>query len=169
MGAFANEKGDLEPNMFARVKVEVGPSHEALFVAEAALGSDQGFRYLYVVNEKNEAEYTRVKPGQKQDGRIAVTAAPGYKELTKDTQVVVDGLQSIHPVLDANGKPQPVKVAATVVDMPKVKADEDAAAEDKGQIRGEERMRRGVVPLSTGLTPPARLKPTPVLDAARLA
>jgi RND family efflux transporter MFP subunit len=131
-GTFANEKEDLEPNMFARVKVDVGPPHEALFVAEAALGSDQGFRYVYVVNEKNEVEYTRVEPGQKQDGRVAVAAAPGYTKLTKDTQVVVDGLQSIHPVLDANGKPQPVKVAATVVDMPKVKTDEDQASADKG-------------------------------------
>ncbi|HVS37611.1 MAG TPA: efflux RND transporter periplasmic adaptor subunit [Gemmataceae bacterium] len=127
-GTFANEREDLEPNMFARVRVDVGQPHEALFVAEAALGSDQGFRYLYVINDKNEAEYTRVDVGQQMKGRVEVTASTGYSPLTKDKRVVVNGLQSIHPVLDAEGKPQPVKVAPTVVQMPRVKTDDDNLA-----------------------------------------
>ena len=120
-GAFDNARKDLEPGLFVRVRMDKGGPHDALLVAEAALGSDQGFKYLYTVNDKNEAEYTRVNVGQKTQGRLAVTAADGYKELTKDTRVVVNGLQQIHPVLDETGKPKPAKVNATLVEMPKAK------------------------------------------------
>ncbi len=130
-GTFDNDRKDLEPGLFVRVRMDKGAPHEALLVSEAALGSDQGFQYLYTVNDKNEAEYTRVDVGSKTRGRIAVTAAKGYPALTKDTRVVVDGLQRIHPVLDEKtGKPKPVKINATVVDMPQ-------AEEEGSGVRGQ--------------------------------
>ncbi len=129
-GTFDNERKDLEPGLFVRVRMNKGDAHAALLVAEDALGSDQNFQYLYTVNDKNEAEYTRVDVGPKTRGRVAVTAAKGYPALTADTRVVVDGLQSIHPVLDEKtGKPKPVKVNATLVDMPQANdATESVAA-----------------------------------------
>ena len=72
------------------------------------------------VNAKNEAEYTRVDVGQKAQCLIAVTAAKGYPALTKNTVVVVEGLQRIHPILDEKtGKPKPVKIVPKTVEMPR--------------------------------------------------
>lgn len=127
-GVFQNDRKDLEPGLFVRVRMDKGAAHDSLLVSEAALGSDQGFRYLYVVNDNNEAEYVRVDVGQKTKGLVAVSASPNYDGkgkpkpgivLTKDTRVVVDGLQRIHPVLDEKtGAPKPVKVNAQLTAMP---------------------------------------------------
>ena len=131
-GTFDNAAMDLEPNLFARVRVDIGDPHPAYFVSEAALGSDQEFRYLYVVNDKGEAEYARVEVGPKHDGLVAVTPSPMFdkdgkllppRKFTPETVVVVDGLQRIHPVLDEKtAKPKPVKVNGKMVEMPRAAA-----------------------------------------------
>ena len=59
-GVFGNPYFDLKPGMFVRVRMDVGQPRPALFVAEDALGSDQGRRYLYVVNDDNKTVYTQV-------------------------------------------------------------------------------------------------------------
>ncbi len=119
-GTFDNPAKDLVSGLFVRVRMDKGKAHKALLVSEAALGSDQSFQYLYTVNDKNEAEYTRVDVGQKAQGLIAVTAAKGYPALTPKTVVVVEGLQRIHPILDEKtGKPKPVKIVPKAVEMPR--------------------------------------------------
>ncbi len=72
-GVFGNPNFDLKPGMFVRVRMDVGQPRPALFVAEEALGSDQGRRYLYVVNDDNKTVYTQVDVGQAgRTARIAV-------------------------------------------------------------------------------------------------
>ncbi len=93
-GVFANPKYDLKPGMFVRVRMDVGQPQPSLFVAEAALGSDQGRRYLYVVNDDNKTVYTQVDVGQRKDGLIAVKPVKG--PLTEKDRVVVNGLQRVH-------------------------------------------------------------------------
>ncbi len=166
-GTFKNDAKDLEPNLFARVRVDIGDPHDAFFVSEAALGSDQEFRYVYVVNDKGEAEYTRVEVGPKLNGLIAIMASAGYKPLTKDAIVVVDGLQRIHPVLDDNAKPKPVKVNGKTVKMPSA----DAAPRLTGvwcEVCGEKTGsgRHFFTPHSTLLTPHSSLL-TPDLPGRR--
>jgi RND family efflux transporter MFP subunit len=53
----------LSPNMFVRVRLPLGRPYQALLIREEALGSDQGHKYVYIVNDKNEIEYRRVKLG----------------------------------------------------------------------------------------------------------
>jgi multidrug efflux system membrane fusion protein len=53
----------LSPNMFVRVRMPLGRPYDALLIREEAIGSDQGHKYVFVVNEKNAVEYRRVKPG----------------------------------------------------------------------------------------------------------
>jgi RND family efflux transporter MFP subunit len=131
-GMFDNAKHDLKPGLFVRVRMDVGkPRLDFLFVAEAALGSDQGRKYVYVVNDENKAVYTQVEVGPRQNGLIAVKPTPpppglssaeaaskGYT-LTKDDRVVVNGLQRIHPVVDAEGHQHPMEVQPTLKDMPR--------------------------------------------------
>jgi multidrug efflux system membrane fusion protein len=88
-GLFENRKHDLKSGMFVRVRMGVGRPQPALFVAEGALNSDQGRKYVYVVNDENKVVYTPVTIGQRKDGRISVR---GLKEADR---VVVDGLQRV--------------------------------------------------------------------------
>jgi len=53
----------LSPNMFVRVRLPLGKPYEALLVREEAIGSDQGHKFVFVVNDDNIVEYRRVKPG----------------------------------------------------------------------------------------------------------
>ncbi|QDU29765.1 Efflux pump periplasmic linker BepF [Anatilimnocola aggregata] len=87
-----NKNGFLSPGLFVRVRFPVGKPHEALLVQEEALGTDQGQRFLYVLNDKDEVAYRRVKVGLLDNGRrvIEVGLKPGER-------VVVNGLQRIRP------------------------------------------------------------------------
>ncbi len=63
-GIFDNGKKDLRPGLFVRVRMDVGQPQPSLFVAETALGSDQGRKYLYVVNDEKKVIYTQVDVGR---------------------------------------------------------------------------------------------------------
>ena len=47
--------------MILRVRVPIGAAYETLFVPERALGTDQGQKFLYVVDKDNKAVYKQVK------------------------------------------------------------------------------------------------------------
>ena len=92
---FPNTDRALLPGNFVRVRVPVQETPDALLVPDAALGSDQGGRYLLVVNGDNVVEQRKVAAGQavgelrvidsglKPDDRVVVTgvirAIPGEK------------------------------------------------------------------------------------------
>jgi RND family efflux transporter MFP subunit len=88
-GLFENPRLDLKSGMFVRVRMGLGEPQQTLFLAETALNSDQGKKYVYVVDEDNKIVYKSVETGQRKDGLIAVTG------LTGDERVVVDGLQRV--------------------------------------------------------------------------
>ena len=59
----------LSPGMFVRVRLPISPPYEALLVSDAAIGSDQGLKFVYVVDDENKVQYRRVTTGALQDGR----------------------------------------------------------------------------------------------------
>jgi multidrug efflux system membrane fusion protein len=101
-GLFENPKLDLKSGMFIRVRMGVGEPQGAVFVAEAALQSDQGRQYVYVLDEDNRVVYTPVEPGQRKNGLIAVRSLKG------DERVIVDGLQRVRPKMVAAPKEVPM-------------------------------------------------------------
>ncbi len=88
-GLFENPRLDLKSGMFVRVRMGIGEPQPTLFLAETALNSDQGRKYVFVIDEDNKVVYTPVETGQRKDGLIAVTGLKG------DERVVVDGLQRV--------------------------------------------------------------------------
>jgi RND family efflux transporter MFP subunit len=91
-GIFPNPKRMLSPGMFVRIRVPIGDPHSSLLITEQALGSDQGQKFVYVVNSKNEVAYRRVEVGMLQDGLRVI-----QKGLAAGERVVVSGLQRIRP------------------------------------------------------------------------
>src|SRR4051794_6468742 len=97
-GVFPNPKPEngvrlLTPGMFVRVRLPIGPPHPALLVIDRAIGSDQGIKYVYVVDEKNQVQSRRVTTGALQDDGLRVIASG----LKPDEWVVVGGLQQVRP------------------------------------------------------------------------
>ncbi|MGQ0636726.1 MAG: efflux RND transporter periplasmic adaptor subunit [Planctomycetaceae bacterium] len=104
-GTFKNprpEKGDriLDAGLFARIRVPVGRPKPALLVAERAIGTDQGQKFLYVVDEKNEVVFRPVRLGALHDGLR--TIAEG---LSAGERVIIDGLQRVRPGSVVEPKP----------------------------------------------------------------
>jgi RND family efflux transporter MFP subunit len=110
-GTFNNPNFDLKPGLFIRVRMGLGAPRKALFVSEAALGSDQGRKFLYVVNGENKVEYRHVETGQRKNGLIAVKGLD--QELTEDDRIVVNGLQRVRPPMEVEAKPVPMPPAKT--------------------------------------------------------
>src|SRR5579885_162616 len=89
----ALENGDrsLLPGYFVRVRIP-GKPNPALLVPDTAIGSDQGGRYVLVVNKDNIVEQRKVEPGQLVgDLRVIETG------LQKDDRVVVGGIMRAIP------------------------------------------------------------------------
>jgi RND family efflux transporter MFP subunit len=98
--AVFDNKGDVMlPGMFVRVRVPTGKQDNALLVPESALGTDQGGRYLLVVNKDNVVEQRKVEVGQT-DGADRVIE----KGIGRDERVIVAGL--LHAIPGQKVEPQ---------------------------------------------------------------
>src|SRR5205814_3936564 len=58
----------LTPGLFLRIRVPLGEAHPALVVPQAAIGRDQGKKFLLVVDDKGVVEYRPVNLGAEQPG-----------------------------------------------------------------------------------------------------
>jgi multidrug efflux system membrane fusion protein len=123
-GAFDNPatpagKRLLRPGMFVRVRLPLGKPRASLLVNEKALSSDQGQKYLLIVNDKGVVEYRRVKTGPLQEDGLRVIV----EGLKPGERVIIDGLQAVRPEMS-------VKVEET--SMPVLPSD-DVVSGRKGQ------------------------------------
>jgi multidrug efflux system membrane fusion protein len=97
---FANEGGLLMPGMFAKVRVPAGPPRQSLFVPAVAVGSEQGRKYVYVLNEDGTVDKRLVTVGRQHGPDQAIREG-----LTEKDQVVVNGLLMLRPGIKVNVKP----------------------------------------------------------------
>jgi RND family efflux transporter MFP subunit len=82
-----NANNLLLPGYFVRVRVPLGPAQDGLLVPDVALGSDQGGRYVLIVNQDNVVEQRKVEIGTLVDGMRVIA-----KGITASDRVVVSGL-----------------------------------------------------------------------------
>ena len=92
-GVFANPKPAngvrlLSPGMFVRVRLPIGQPHPAILVIDRAVGSDQGLKFVYVVDAENKVQYRRVSTGALQEDGLRVIT----EGLKPDEWVVVGGV-----------------------------------------------------------------------------
>ena len=86
--AFDNRDRHFYAGMYARIEVPIGQPHDALLVPERALGSEQGRKYLYVVNDENKVIYRSVRIGA-QHGNLRVID----EGLSDGERIIVSGQQ----------------------------------------------------------------------------
>ena len=92
-GELANADRALLPGMFVRMRIPLTPGKSLDFlVPEIALGSDQGGRYLLVVDKDDVVQQKPVQIGQKVGDLRAITSG-----LAPDDRVVISGLQKATP------------------------------------------------------------------------
>jgi multidrug efflux system membrane fusion protein len=107
-GVFANKDRALLPGMFTRLRVPASAPERALLVPEVAVLSDQGYKFVYVVNAQSKVEQRIVQTGRAQGQMRAV-----IQGLAPEDRVVVNGLVMIRPGIQVQAQDEPAKGAGT--------------------------------------------------------
>jgi len=97
---FSNTDRLLAPGLFVRVRMPMGEPLQAVLITERAIGTDQGNKFVYVVNQQDVAEYRAVKLGPLADDGLRVIS----KGLQAGERVITSGIQRVRPGLTV--KPQ---------------------------------------------------------------
>jgi multidrug efflux system membrane fusion protein len=94
----------LSPGMFVRVRLPIGQPHQAVLVIDRAIGSDQGTKFVYVLDSDDKIQYRRVTTGALQEDGLRVI----NKGLTPNDRVLVGGLQQVRPNVKIQPEPRPM-------------------------------------------------------------
>jgi membrane fusion protein, multidrug efflux system len=87
---FANADGLFTPGMFARVEVPGSSPYQALMIPDAAIGTEQVRKFVYVLDRDNVARQRFVTLGQVVDDLRVIKDG-----LSADDRVVVNGLMRV--------------------------------------------------------------------------
>lgn len=87
---FDNKDGALTPGMYANVKVGSADKQDALLIPNRAIGTNQSKKFVFVINDENQAVYHEVVLGGHHQGKRIVLSG-----LKAGDRVVVNGLSHI--------------------------------------------------------------------------
>lgn len=101
---FDNSERVLTPGLFVRVRFPMADPTPSLLVTERAIGTDQGNKYLLVVDAENRVQYRRVELGPLDDDGLRVVR----EGLEAGDWVIVNGLQRARPGAAVNAQRVPM-------------------------------------------------------------
>jgi len=102
---FDNADGALRAGLFVRIRLHIGTPYQAVLIPGAALQSDQGRKYVFVVNDKDEVVYRPITPGQE-----IKTLRVVKQGVAMGDRIIVSGMQRVR---------QGVQVQVQMQDPPK--------------------------------------------------
>jgi multidrug efflux system membrane fusion protein len=111
----------LSPGMFVRIRFPIGQPHKALLIIDRAVGSDQGMKFVYVLDAQDKVQYRRVTTGALQEDGLRVIE----QGLRADDLVVVGGLPQVRPRMPA--RPERVPMPSLAPPPPVAEAPPPAA------------------------------------------
>ncbi len=103
----------LKPGMFVRIRLPIGQPHPALLVVDRAIGSDQGLKYVYVIDADKKVQYRRVLTGPLEDDGLRVIEPYDPKAnsgVRPDELVVVGALQQLRPRAEVDPEQVPMPI-----------------------------------------------------------
>jgi RND family efflux transporter MFP subunit len=107
---FPNPDGRLTPGLFARVQIPLSPRHPALLISESAVGTDQGQRFVLVVDKEDKVQYRKVALGATIDGKRIVSDG-----IAPEDKVIIDGIARVRPGMKV--APQSPQRSATITPL----------------------------------------------------
>jgi multidrug efflux system membrane fusion protein len=125
---FDNEDGRLLPGLYAKVKLGGGSPHDAVLINDRAIGTDQGKKFVLVVDQANKLTYREVDLGPTHEGLRVIR-----KGLKPGESVVVNGLQRVRPGDTVAPKPVSMAFRSELEPRPSAPDRKQAAAEAQGK------------------------------------
>jgi len=116
---FRNDDGILTPGLFARLRLGSAETHAAVLINDAAIGTDQTRKFVYVVDEAGNVQYRPVTPGKLSTDGLRIIEAG----LQAGEKIVVNGLQRVHPGMQV----QPMMVSMASLEPESAAAGEASA------------------------------------------
>jgi membrane fusion protein, multidrug efflux system len=105
----ANPDSLFTPGMFARVQVPASGPYQALMVPDAAIGSEQARRFVYLIDQDNVARLRYVTLGQLVDDLRVIKEG-----LSAGDRVVVNGLMRVRQGVKVTPEERPASPQASV-------------------------------------------------------
>jgi RND family efflux transporter MFP subunit len=105
----ANPDSLFTPGMFARVQVPASAPYQALMIPDAAIGSEQARKFVYVVDQDNVARLRYVTLGQLVDDLRVIKEG-----LSAGDRVVVNGLMRVRQGVKVTPEERPASPQASV-------------------------------------------------------
>jgi multidrug efflux system membrane fusion protein len=139
----------LSPGMFVRIRLPIGQPHPALLVTDRSVGSDQGLKYVYILDSENKAQYRRVVTGAPESNGLRVIE----QGLKPDDWVVYGGLQQVRPRMTV--RPERAPMLGASLDEPRKAT---SAGESKKKAASAE------APLVLPVSQPVRREVTNFVD-----
>jgi multidrug efflux system membrane fusion protein len=81
----------FSPGMFVRVRLPIGQPHQSLLVIDRAVQSDQGLKYIYVLDAQNTVQMRSISTGSLQEDGLRVVEG----QIKPDDWVVVGAIQQV--------------------------------------------------------------------------
>jgi len=104
-----NPDGLFTPGMFARVQVPASAPYQALMVPDAAIGSEQARKFVYLIDQDNVARLRYVTLGQLVDDLRVIKEG-----LSAGDRVVVNGLMRVRQGVKVTPEERPASPQASV-------------------------------------------------------
>jgi multidrug efflux system membrane fusion protein len=99
----------FSPGMFVRVHLPIGQPHPALLVIDRAIGSDQGLKYVYTMDNNNTIQQKTVQTGALEpDGLRVIEPTGKANDLTANDWVVVGGILQVRPKMPIKPDVEPM-------------------------------------------------------------
>jgi RND family efflux transporter MFP subunit len=101
----------ITPGNFMRVRIPIGEPAPAMLVPESAILSDLGSKYLLAIGAENKAVRLDATLGPPSGSMRVIDSVQGEgdaqpRPLRPDEQIIISGLQRVHPGLTVDPKPK---------------------------------------------------------------
>ena len=132
-GRFRNEDGFLAPNAFVRVRMAGTPKHDAILITDRAVGTDQGQKFVLLVDDNSVVQVRPVELGPIVDGLRVVR-----KGLGSDDRVIINGLVNARPGSKVTVQTGDMNQSLAGQVVPVVSVNPGSQPQTKGQGNGPE-------------------------------
>ena len=99
-GRFQNKDASLYPDAFVRIRLAGTPKHDALLITDRAIATDQGQKFVLLVDDNSIVQVRPVELGPVFDGLRVVR-----KGLGPDDRVIINGLVNARPGSKVTAQP----------------------------------------------------------------
>ena len=127
-GRFRNDEGSLYPDAFVRIRVAGTPKHDAILITDRAVGTDQGQKFVLLVDSNSVVQVRPVELGPAVDGLRVVRNGLG-----PDDHVIVDGLLNARPGSKVTAQPGNMNQSLAGQSEPVVTVGADSQTQKNGQ------------------------------------